>query len=122
MRAGTTTPSLQVLTSFAKTIVPCDTLFVREPHEFIMGQVSPLGRRNETTMHGEATIITVSELADYLRVHRSTIYRLLKKSQLPGFKIGGDWRFNLEEIDRWRIKHGVSLDEIPQQEKAETIH
>jgi excisionase family DNA binding protein len=54
-------------------------------------------------------VLTVNELADYLRVHRSTIYRLLKKGQLPGFKIGSDWRFNVEVIDEWRLKQGAGL-------------
>jgi excisionase family DNA binding protein len=44
-----------------------------------------------------------------LRVHRSTIYRLLKKGLLPGFKIGSDWRFNVEVIDQWRMKQGAIL-------------
>ena len=45
----------------------------------------------------------MSELALYLHVHRATIYRLLKKRDLPGFKIGKVWRFNAEEIDEWRM-------------------
>jgi excisionase family DNA binding protein len=49
-----------------------------------------------------ARVMTLEEVADYLRVHPSTIYRLLKKKQLPAFKVGSDWRFNLESIDRWR--------------------
>ena len=49
-----------------------------------------------------APVLTVRELAAYLKVHTSTIYRLLKTRQLPAFKIGGDWRFNVEEIERWR--------------------
>jgi excisionase family DNA binding protein len=49
----------------------------------------------------ESQILTVSELAAYLRVHPSTIYRLLKAHQLPAFRIGSDWRFNVEEISRW---------------------
>jgi excisionase family DNA binding protein len=49
-------------------------------------------------------ILTVSDLSDYLRVHRSTVYRLLKRGQLPGFKIGSDWRFNVEAIDQWRLR------------------
>jgi excisionase family DNA binding protein len=48
-------------------------------------------------------VLTVNELAQYLRVHRSTIYRLLKRHELPGFKIGSDWRFNVEAIDKWRL-------------------
>jgi len=55
-----------------------------------------------------ARVMTLEEVADYLRVHPSTIYRLLKKKQLPAFKVGSDWRFNLESIDRWRAdaEHG----------------
>ena len=49
-----------------------------------------------------APILTLENVAQYLRVHPSTIYRLLKKRQLPAFKVGRDWRFNLESIDRWR--------------------
>jgi len=49
-----------------------------------------------------ARVMTLEEVANYLRVHPSTIYRLLKKRQLPAFKVGSDWRFNLESIDRWR--------------------
>jgi excisionase family DNA binding protein len=46
-------------------------------------------------------ILTVSELADHLNVHRITIYRLLKDGSLPGFKIGRVWRFDLDEITNW---------------------
>ncbi len=62
-------------------------------------------------MPAAAKVLTVNELAEYLRVHRSTIYRLLKKGQLPGFKIGSDWRFNVEVIDQWRLRQGAVLDE-----------
>jgi excisionase family DNA binding protein len=57
-------------------------------------------------------LFTVGELAEYLRVHRSTLYRLLKKQQLPGFKIGSDWRFDVEAIDQWRMQQGAALNEI----------
>jgi excisionase family DNA binding protein len=46
-------------------------------------------------------ILTVSELAEHLNVHRITIYRLLKSGTLPGFKIGRVWRFDLDEITSW---------------------
>jgi excisionase family DNA binding protein len=48
------------------------------------------------------SILTLENVAEYLRVHPSTIYRLLKKRQLPAFKVGRDWRFNRESIDSWR--------------------
>ena len=49
-------------------------------------------------------VLTVKDLSTYLRVHQSTIYRLLKVGQLPAFKVGSDWRFNVEDIDRWRVE------------------
>jgi excisionase family DNA binding protein len=47
-------------------------------------------------------VITVRELSNYLRVHPTTVYRLLKNGKLPAFKVGSDWRFNVEAIDLWR--------------------
>ena len=64
-------------------------------------------------MQQDAKVITVGELSEYLRVHRSTIYRLLKKGQLPAFKIGSDWRFNVEAIDRWRMQESAAVEELP---------
>lgn len=46
-------------------------------------------------------IVTVKDLAAYLRCHQSTIYRLIKRADLPAFKIGSDWRFKVEDVDRW---------------------
>jgi excisionase family DNA binding protein len=61
-----------------------------------------------------AKVITIGELSEYLRVHRSTLYRLLKNGQLPGFKIGSDWRFNVEIIDQWRMRRSAAqLEELP---------
>jgi excisionase family DNA binding protein len=50
----------------------------------------------------QSKLLTVDELSEYLHVHRTTIYRLLKEGKLPGFRVGSDWRFNLEEIERWQ--------------------
>jgi excisionase family DNA binding protein len=72
----------------------------------------------------EAKVITIGELAEYLHVHRSTIYRLLKKGELPGFKIGSDWRFNVEAVDQWLMQQSAALNETSQHEaeKAEIVH
>ncbi|MGA9722697.1 MAG: helix-turn-helix domain-containing protein [Candidatus Binatus sp.] len=48
-------------------------------------------------------VMTVPELAAYLRVHDSTIYRLLKRNALPGFRVGSDWRFLKSSIDGWLV-------------------
>ncbi len=62
-------------------------------------------------MRTVTTLLTVKELADYLRVHPSTIYRLLKRGNLPGIKLGSDWRFSVEAIDRWRQLQSDGLEE-----------
>ena len=46
-------------------------------------------------------IMTVSALARYLRCNRHTLYGLLKKKQIPAFKLGKDWRFFRSAIDEW---------------------
>jgi len=53
-------------------------------------------------MKNEDKVLTVSEVAEYLHVHPSTIYRLLRKREIPAFRVGSDWRFNRESIDDWR--------------------
>jgi excisionase family DNA binding protein len=53
----------------------------------------------------KARILTVSELSEYLHVHRTTIYRMLREGNLPGFRIGSDWRFNLDAIEQWQRDH-----------------
>ncbi len=44
-------------------------------------------------------ILTLKELADHLKVNERTILRMLKTGQVKGAKIGGQWRFNSQQID-----------------------
>jgi excisionase family DNA binding protein len=46
-------------------------------------------------------VLTVRELAGYLRIHQATVYRLLREHKLPAFRVGADWRFSREAIERW---------------------
>ena len=46
-------------------------------------------------------ILTVRDVSNLLRVHPSTVYRMLKRNQLPAFRVGSDWRFTVEAIDHW---------------------
>jgi excisionase family DNA binding protein len=48
-----------------------------------------------------AEVLTLEEVADFLQIHPSTVYRLLKKHRIPAFKVGSDWRFNQESIEQW---------------------
>lgn len=57
-------------------------------------------------------VLTVQEVSRYLKVHPSTIYRMLKRNELPAFRVGSDWRFTVEAIDQWRAN--VESGTIPQ--------
>ena len=46
-------------------------------------------------------ILTIKEVAQFLKVTEKTIYRLAAAEQIPAFKVGGSWRFQKTEIDRW---------------------
>ena len=52
-------------------------------------------------------IMTIGEVADYLKVTERTIYRLAGAKQIPAFKVGGSWRFSKADIDRWIQQQSV---------------
>lgn len=43
-------------------------------------------------------IVTAKELSHYLKLSESTIYKLASQGEIPGFKIGDSWRFDMEEV------------------------
>ncbi len=49
----------------------------------------------------DTDVMTVREVAEYLKVKERTIYRLVAKGGIPAFKVGGSWRFRRAEIDEW---------------------
>ena len=46
-------------------------------------------------------ILTLKEVAEYLKLAEKTAYRLAAEDKLPGFKVGGSWRFKREDILKW---------------------
>ncbi len=52
----------------------------------------------------DSDIMTMKEVADYLKLNEKTAYRLTADGKLPAFKVGGSWRFRKSEIDRWIIE------------------
>lgn len=46
-------------------------------------------------------IMTVKQLAEYLKLNFQTVYRKVQKGEIPGSKIGRGWRFQKSVIDRW---------------------
>jgi excisionase family DNA binding protein len=46
-------------------------------------------------------ILTVKELADYLKIAEKTAYRFINEGKIPAFKVGSAWRFKKDQIDAW---------------------
>ena len=46
-------------------------------------------------------ILTLKEVAEYLKLAEKTAYRLAAEGKLPGFKVGGSWRFKQSDIEQW---------------------
>ncbi|RMF92161.1 MAG: DNA-binding protein [Candidatus Schekmanbacteria bacterium] len=53
-------------------------------------------------MAGSGTdILTLKEVAEYMRVNTATIYRLVRTGKIPAFRVGNRWRFRKTSIDEW---------------------
>jgi excisionase family DNA binding protein len=46
-------------------------------------------------------VMTVQELANYLRLSQAKVYRMAKERSLPAFRVGRSWRFRKDLIDTW---------------------
>ena len=59
-------------------------------------------RKGSTQMRwsDDAPVMNVNEACDYLRIHRSTLYRMIKRGGFPHFRIGASYRFNREALDK----------------------
>jgi excisionase family DNA binding protein len=60
-------------------------------------------------------LLTVRQLLELLQVDRITVYRMLDRGLIPGFKVGGQWRFSRNEIQAWlkRQQEPVPPDVVP---------
>lgn len=47
------------------------------------------------------TLMTIEEVANYLRVKKRTVYAWLKEGKIPAIKAVGQWRFKRDKIDAW---------------------
>ncbi|MCO6436681.1 MAG: helix-turn-helix domain-containing protein [Phycisphaerae bacterium] len=52
-------------------------------------------------MREPSDILTIEQLAEYLKISRSTLYKLVGDGKLPGQKVGKRWRFHKAAIDQW---------------------
>jgi len=49
----------------------------------------------------DSEFLTAEEVAEYLRLPLSTVYKLVQDKRLPGFKVGKHWRFRREAFQEW---------------------
>lgn len=61
----------------------------------------------------ESTLMTIEEVAEFLRFHPATVYRLVRKGGLPAVKVGKQWRLDSETLAEWLRENttGRSNDE-----------
>ena len=53
------------------------------------------------TTKGKPSLMTLDEVAKYLRMKKVTIYKHAQEKKVPGFKVGSTWRFKKSTIDKW---------------------
>jgi excisionase family DNA binding protein len=53
-------------------------------------------------------VLTIEELSDYIKISKSTLYKLVREGKVPSQKIGRHWRFHKDAIDSWLKKAGNS--------------
>jgi excisionase family DNA binding protein len=61
---------------------------------------------------------TLDELAEYLKLSRTKLYRMAQESEIPTFKIGAQWCFNRKEIDDWGQAKGRMAPPLKEMKKV----
>ena len=72
---------------------------------------------SKSTSEGE--ILTIKQVADYLKVTERTIYRLAAAKKIPAFKVGGSWRFSRADIDIWIKQQSMEAIEPTKKDSGE---
>lgn len=65
-------------------------------------------------------ILTIDELAAYLKIPKSTLYKLVREGAVPSQKVGKHWRFHKDAIEAW-IKDGVSATKAKRTRRKKSI-
>lgn len=92
---------------FALNRWPMSSLYVRIGNfwqfPFIIG-------KGETMAEPQGEILTLDEVAAYLKAGKRTVYRLAAEGKLPAFKLGGTWRFRRSDLDEWIAANLINKD------------
>jgi len=76
------------------------------------GNPHPFSGKGTAMTDPEGEILTLEEVAAYLKAGKRTVYRLAQQGAIPAFKLGGSWRFRRAELDRWIA---ASIEKNPKQ-------
>ncbi|MBI2191990.1 MAG: helix-turn-helix domain-containing protein [Planctomycetes bacterium] len=64
-----------------------------------------------------SSVFTIEDLAEYLKISKSTLYKLAQSGALPGIKVGRHWRFHRDAVDEWLKSHPLDKKETKQGEQ-----
>jgi excisionase family DNA binding protein len=53
----------------------------------------------------QENLLTTEQVAEYLKVDKFTVYRLVTQKKIPAFKVGNQWRFKRKMIDAWLLEN-----------------
>ncbi len=70
---------------------------------------------------GVTELMTLEEVANYLRVTKQTIHRFLEKRGIPAMKVGRQWRFDKASIDVWLHQNSADIADILVIDDDETL-
>lgn len=68
-----------------------------------------MGKHSAQTGGENISIMTVRDVAGYLRLSEAKVYRLAKEGCFPSFRLGKSWRFRRDLIDEWTKKETLKV-------------
>ena len=63
-------------------------------------------------MASDREFLTVREVCELLRIHPTTVYKLVRQGKIPSFRIGSYWRFRTDVIERWMAEKSTYARQV----------
>jgi excisionase family DNA binding protein len=63
-------------------------------------------------MAADDEVLTVKEVCELLQVHPSTLYKLVRQGSIPSFRVGTEWRFREDVIERWTVEQSMYAQRV----------
>ena len=63
-------------------------------------------------MASDRQSLTVREVCELLRIHPTTVYKLVRQGKIPSFRIGSYWRFRTDVIERWMAEKSTYARQV----------